>query len=50
MKSLAIYPDLAEKLLWCAKVRGPRITLASAAAPPVKALVRLACDQRAQAR
>ena len=49
-RALAMYPDWAEKLPWGAKVRGLRITLASAAAAPVKALVRKAWEQRAQVR
>jgi hypothetical protein len=49
-RALAIHPDWTEKLLWGAKVRGLRVTLASAAAAPVKALVRKAYEQRAQAR
>jgi len=49
-RALAMYPDWAEKLLWGAKVRGLRITLAPAAAAPVKALVRTAWEQRGQAR
>ena len=49
-RMLAMYPDWAGKLLWGAKVRGLRITLASAAAAPVKALVRKAWEQRARAR
>jgi hypothetical protein len=45
-----MYPDWAEKLLWGAKVRGLRVTLASAEAAPVKALVLQAYEQRAQVR
>ena len=49
-RALAMYPHWAEKLLWGPKVRGLRVTLASADAAPVKALVRKAHEQRAPAR
>ena len=45
-RALAMYPEWAEKLLWGGKARGLRITLASAPAAAVKALVRQARDAR----
>ena len=49
-RTLALYPEWAEKLLWGGKVRGLRITLASAAAPAVKALILRAYETRARKR
>jgi hypothetical protein len=49
-RTLAMYPDWAEKLMWGAKALGLRITLAPAPAAVVKALVRAARDARAAKR
>ncbi len=48
--ALALYPDWAEKLLWGGKVRGLRITLASAATTPVKLLITKAHETRGSKR
>jgi hypothetical protein len=49
-QALALYPELASKLLWGGKVRGLRIALAPAAAAAVKALVGKAYDAQAGKR
>jgi hypothetical protein len=49
-RTLAMYPEWAEKLLWGAKVAGLRVTLAAAPAPAVKALVGKAYEARARKR
>ncbi len=49
-RALAMYPDWAEKLSWGGKVVGLRVTLATAAAPAVKALVAKAYEARARKR
>lgn len=45
-RALAMTPEWAEKLLWGGKARGLRITLATAPAAAVKALVRQAYETR----
>ena len=47
-RALAMHPQWAEKLLWGGKVRGLRITLESAEAAAVKALVRQAWDAKSR--
>ncbi len=49
-RALAMYPEWAEKLLWGGKAVGLRVTLASASAPAVKALVAKAYEARARRR
>jgi hypothetical protein len=49
-RTLAMYPEWAEKLMWGAKAAGLRIALAPAPAAIVKALVRAAYDARAARR
>ena len=49
-RTLAMYPEWIEKPMWRDKVAGLRVTLASAAAPIVKALVGKAYQQRAAKR
>lgn len=49
-RALAMYPGWADKLLWGGKVVGLRLTLASAPAPAVKALVAKAYEARARKR
>ena len=49
-RTLAMYPDWAEKLMWGAKASGLRVTLAAAPAAIVKTLVRAAYDARAAKR
>lgn len=44
--ALATYPHFTEKLLWGGKVVGLRISLATASAPAVKALVRKAYEHK----
>ena len=48
--ALAMYPDWAGKLLWGGKVCGLRITLAAAAAAPVKRLIAKAHEAQASKR
>jgi hypothetical protein len=45
-RTLAMYPDWAEKLMWGARAPGVRVTLAPAPAAIVKSLVRTAYDTR----
>jgi hypothetical protein len=49
-RTLAAYPEWADKLLWGGKVRGLRITLSLAAAPAVKALALRAYEACAATR
>ena len=49
-RTLAMYPGWAGKLLWGAKVVGLRLTLATAPASAVKALVARAYEVRARKR
>ena len=49
-RALAVHPDWTSKLAWGGKVRGLRITLESADAPAVKALVRRAWESKAKGR
>ena len=49
-RTLAMYPEWADKLMWGAKALGLRITLAPADAAVVKTLVRAAYDARAAKR
>jgi hypothetical protein len=49
-RTLAMYPEWAEKLMWGAKATGLRVTLADAPAPAVKALIGKAYEARARKR
>lgn len=49
-RALAMYPEWADKLMWGAKAAGVRVTLASAPAPAVKALIDKAYQCRARKR
>jgi len=49
-RALAMYPHLASQLMWGAKARGVRVTLAAADAHAVKALVRAAYEKRVAKR
>ena len=49
-RTLAMYPEWADKLMWGAKALGLRITLVPAPAAVVKTLVRAAYDARVAKR
>jgi hypothetical protein len=49
-RALAMYPQWTEKLMWGAKALGVRVTLATADADAVKALVRAAYERRVAKR
>ena len=49
-RTVALYPDWAQKLLWGGRVRGLRILLGSAEPTAVKGLIGKAYDQKAAKR